>query len=99
MKELLEQLTILRGAAYAIEASMPALADDCGHDDVQAAHDLLIAIERSLSAIRVELDLPSHDEMERVIGEMAHALIGTGDWTEEQLQTAWGITPKGGQGS
>jgi len=99
MNELIEQLTILRGAAMMIEEAMPAQVDDCDHDDVQAAHDLLIAIERSLSAIRVELDLPSHDEMERVIGEMAHALIGTGDWTEEQLQTAWGIEPKGGQGS
>ena len=99
MNELIEQLTILHGAAKAIEQAMPALADSLDLAGVQHAHDLLIAIDRSLSAIRVELDLPSHDEMERVIGEMAHALIGTGDWTEEQLHTAWGIEPKGGQGS
>lgn len=95
MNALLEQLIMLSGAASQISESMPALADDLDAAGVQQAHDLLIAIERSLSGIRVELDLPSYDEMERVISEMAHALIGTGDWTEEQMETAWGIQPKG----
>lgn len=58
MKRLLEQLTLLRGGACAIEEAMPALADDCDERDAQLARDLIITTRRHLNAIEEELGLP-----------------------------------------
>ncbi len=55
MKKLLEQLTLVYGAAVAIEESMPALADDCTQADIQDARDLLISISEHLKGIELEV--------------------------------------------
>ena len=79
MKHLLEQLTMLRGGARAIEEAMPALAADCAENERQAARDLIITTRRHLNAIEEELGLPEPMPM-RVMEP---------DWVpEERRQTA-----------
>lgn len=91
-------LTLLVLAIGASEKLVSGPDLEIQEESRQAAHDVIIGMEQTLVKLREKLDLPVRPEQERVISEMAHALIGTGDWTEEQLMTAWGVEPKGGVG-
>lgn len=100
MKRLLEQLTMLRGGARAIEEAMPALADDCTYEDVQRARDLMICTVNHLNGVDEELageqphPEPEINQLRRTVAEMRHALREY--HTEEQLDTAYGAMGREG---